>query len=362
LAADETDFPLVMRGYDRGLVDDSIKDFRKELINLTNLNTQLASELREAQNRLIELEKDAAEAKNPSYAGVGAKAAQILSTAEELALRLVVDAESEREGILATVGSEVEQKKADGQDYYEELVAEAQRRSERIINSARADYDETLAKAAIEAERIIEEATREAGAIRGAISTEVARMRASSKREIEVRESASARDLAERRLILERTLTQPIDETLKESLLSEQARIDLDLELTARRAEAEETYQRKYQEAVAQTQKYLDDANAQISNALTRLAAARLEAETLEAAAKSINKATTEEARNKAEQIIVVAESEARAILAATQAKVTNRLHVMESAERKLTNERDSIMVYLDNLKQVIDQVSKDIK
>ena len=362
MAADETDFPIAMRGYDRGLVDDAIKDFRKELINLTNLNSQLAAELREAQNRLIELETDAAEAKSPSYAGVGAKAAQILSTAEELALRLVVDAEAEREGVLSRVSAEVEQQKADGQDYYEELVAEAQRRSERIINAAKSDYDETLAKATVEAERIIEEATREAGAIRGAISTEVARMRASSKREIEVKESAAARELAERRLILERQLTQPLDETLKTALVAEQARIDLDLELTARRAEAEETYQKKYQEAVAQTQRYLDDANGQLSNALNRLAAARLEAETLEAAAKSINKATIEEARNKSEEIIVAAESEARAILSATQAKVTQRLHVMESAERKLTNERDSIMVYLNNLKQVIDQVSKEIK
>ena len=71
MAADETDFPLVMRGYDRGLVDDTIRDFRKELINLTNLNNQLATELREAQNRLIELQANAQEAQNPSYAGVG---------------------------------------------------------------------------------------------------------------------------------------------------------------------------------------------------------------------------------------------------------------------------------------------------
>ena len=362
MAADETDFPLVMRGYDRGLVDDSIRDFRKELINLTNLNSQLATELREAQNRLIELENEAAEVRNPSYAGVGAKAAQILSTAEELALRLVADAEAERDGILSTVSAEVEQQKSDGQEFYDELVAEAQRRSERIINAAKTDYDETLYKAKTEAERIIEEATREAGAIRGAISTEVARMRANSKREIEVKESSTARELAERRLILERSLTQPIDETLKTALLSEQARIDLDLELTARAAEAEQTYQKKYQEAVAQTQKYLDDANSQLSGALTRLAAARLEAETLEAAAKSINKASIEDARNKSEQIIVAAESEARAILSATQSKVTQRLHIMESAERKLAHERDSIMVYLDNLKQVIDQVSKEIK
>jgi hypothetical protein len=34
----------------------------------------------------------------------------------------------------------------------------------------------------------------------------------------------------------------------------------------------------------------------------------------------------------------------------------------MESAERKLSHERESIMVYLNNLKQVIDQVGKEIK
>ena len=107
MAADETDFPLVMRGYDRGLVDDAIKDFRKELINLTNLNNQLASELRDAQNRLIELESAAQEAKSPSYAGVGAKAAQILSNAEDLALRLVADAEAERKGVLDGVTAEL---------------------------------------------------------------------------------------------------------------------------------------------------------------------------------------------------------------------------------------------------------------
>lgn len=362
MAADETEFPVVMRGYDRGLVDDAIRDFRKELINLTGLNTQLVSELREAQNRLIELENEAQEASSPSYAGVGAKAAQILSTAEELALRLVVDAEAERDGILASVSAEVEQQKGDGQEYYDQLVAEAQRRSERVMNAAKSDYDEAMAKARLEGERIIEEAIREAGNIRGAISTEVARMRATSKRELEVKESAAARDLAERRLIVERQLTQPVTEVLTGALLGEQARIDLDLELTARRAEAELIYQKKYQEAVAQTQRYLDDANAQLSNALIRVSAAKLEAETLEAAAKSINKATIEAARTRAEEIIVAAESESRAILASTQTKVTQRLHQLESAERKLSNERDSIMVYLNNLKQVIDQVSKDIR
>ena len=361
MAADETEFPTAVRGYERGAVDDAIKDFRKELLNLTALNNQLALELREAQNRLIDLDQQLAENKSPSYAGVGAKAAQILSTAEDLANRVVADAEAERTAILAGIETDIEQRKSDSQEYYDELVAEAQRRADRIINSAKTDYEDALSKANREAQRLIDEAMREAGGIRGAISTEVARMRATAKRDIEVKSAESDRVLAERRLILERQLTSEIQEQLTVALISEQARIDLDLELTARRAEAEKEYQRKYQEAVSQTQKYLDDANAQLSTALTRVATARLEAETLEVGARSINKKTVDEAREKAEAIIAAAELEARTDLSDAQAKVAARLNKLDNEERKLALEKEGILTYLKNLKQVIDQINKDI-
>ena len=361
MAADETEFPTAVRGYERGSVDDAIKDFRKELLNLTALNNQLALELREAQNRLIDLDQQLAENKSPSYAGVGAKAAQILSTAEDLANRVVADAEAERTAILAGIETDIEQRKADSQEYYDELVAEAQRRADRIINSAKTDYEDALSNANREAQRLIDEAMREAGSIRGAISTEVARMRATAKRDIEVKSAESDRVLAERRQILERQLTGDIQEQLAVALISEQARIDLGLEMTARRAEAEKEYQRKYQEAVSQTQKYLDDANSQLSTALTRVATARLEAETLEVGARSINKKTVDEAREKAEAIIAAAELEARTDLADAQAKVAARLHKLDTEERKLALEKEGILSYLNNLKQVIDQINKDI-
>ena len=361
MAADETEFPTAVRGYERGAVDDAVKDYRKELLNLTALNNQLALELREAQNRLIDLDQQLSENTSPSYAGVGAKAAQILSTAEDLANRVVADAEAERIAILAGIETDIEQRKTDSQDYYDELVGEAQRRADRIINSAKTDYEETLAKANLEAQRLIDEALREAGSIRGAISTEVARMRATAKRDIEVKSAESDRVLAERRQILERQLTGEIQEQLTVALISEQARIDLDLEMTARKAEAEKEYQRKYQEAVSQTQKYLDDANSQLSTALTRVATARLEAETLEAGARSINKKIVDEAREKAEAIIAAAELEARTDLADAQAKVAARLHKLDNEERKLALEKEGILTYLNNLKQVIDQINKDI-
>jgi hypothetical protein len=361
LAAEETEFPVGLRGYDRASVDDAIRDFRRELLNLTTQNSTLANELREAQNRLVALETELSENKNPSYAGVGAKAAQILANAEELALKLVADAEGDREAMLRAAASTIDQQKLDAQAYYDELVAEANRRADRIINSAKNDYDETMAKAKMEAEELVNDAIREAGATRGAVATEVAKKRATAKREVELKQAESDRALAERKLILERQLMQPFGQALADSMLSEQARIDLNLELTARRAEAEAEYLRKHQEAVAKTQRYLDDANAQLSNALTRVAAAKLEAETLEAGAKSINKTSTEQARAKAEQIIAAAEAEARNIIAGTKSKVAERLTQLEEAERKLTNERDSILVYLNNLKQVIDQIDKDI-
>jgi len=361
LAAEETDFPVVMRGYDRAAVDDAIRDFRKELINITTLNNQLVSELREAQNRMISLEKDASEQKTPTYAGVGAKAAQILSSAEELALSLVADAETERSAIIDTVAQDVEQLKADGQEYHDQLVAEAQKRADRIINAAKTDYDETMAKATAEAKAIVDEAQRQAGSLRGSVSTEVARMRATAKREIEVKQSEADRQIAERKLIAERQLTGSIEQELKDALLSEQARIDLNLELTARRAEAEAEYQKKYQEAVAQTQKYLDDANTQLSTALIRLSTAKLEADAIETGAKSDNKMFVEMARKRADEIIANAEIEARSILASTQTKVAQRLHDLEAQERKITHEKSSILVYLENLTAVIEQIKQDV-
>jgi len=361
LAAEETEFPVVMRGYERPLVDDAIRDFRKEILNLTTMNSQLVAELREAQARITYLESRISEDENPSYASVGAKAAQILASAEELALKLVADAEAERAALLASATADAEQRKTDGQDYHDELVAEANRRADRIINAAQADYDEAMANARRDGEGLVSEAIREAASIRGAVATEVAKVRATAKRETELKLAENDRQLAERKLIMQRALLSPIQQTLVDAVLSEQARIDLNLELSARRAEAEAEYQRKYQEAVASTQRYLDDANSQISNALGRVAAARLESETLETAARSINKKSTEEAKAKAEQIISAAEIEARSILAKAKAKVAKRLEQLEVAERRLSQERDSILVYLANLKKVIDQITKDV-
>ena len=136
LSAEETEFPLVMRGYERESVDDAIRDLRRELLQLSAQNAQLAAELRETSNRLIAAEGQLGEVGEPSYAGVGAKAALILSTSEEQAKRLVLDAETEASLTRKNLHEELEAQRNEAKGYYDALVAEAQRRADRILNAA----------------------------------------------------------------------------------------------------------------------------------------------------------------------------------------------------------------------------------
>ena len=111
MAAEETEFPLVVRGYDRAAVDDALRDLRREILQLSGQNAQLATELRDTSNRLIEAQQTISEVGEPTYAGVGAKAALILSTAEEQAKRLIQDAEQERDRIRKNLAVELDEQR-----------------------------------------------------------------------------------------------------------------------------------------------------------------------------------------------------------------------------------------------------------
>ena len=357
--AEQNEFPIVIRGYDREAVDDAFRNLERELLRLNAQNTQLAGEVRQAREQIGELEKQLGSMAAPNYATVGANAAEILSLAEEQAQRILADAQNERARQLKALELEAEDIRGEAKGYYDSLVAEAQRRGERLLNGSKVEADELLNQSRAQAAGMIDEATREAAAIRGAISTEVAKMKANAKREIESRRTAFERELAERRMILERELTQEIDSELAARLVTEEARINLDLELTARRAEAEKEYLAKHQEAVAATQKYLNEANEQLRTAMLRANTARLEAETLEAAAKSINKRTREEAKAKAEAIIVAAEAEARAIIAASHDQASEKAAKLAEQVANLERERDAIQIYLDNLNNVVSRAQR---
>ena len=361
MSVDGSEFAIAMRGYDRDAVDEALRLLRKELLQVNAQNAQLAAELREKNELANELQARLNESEAPNYASVGTRAALILSTAEEQSLRIVADAEAERDRILSDLEGELADLREEAKNYYDSLVSEAQRRAERLQTQAKADYDQIISEANASAHDIVDEATREAGSIRGNIATEAARLRATTKRETELMKAEVARKLSEQRLIEFKKSHKDLDVKAAEALISESYRIDLELELTARRAEAEAEYLRKHQEAVAATQKYLDDAQSSLATAKVRANAARLEAETLEAAAKSVNKRTRDEAKEKAEQILVNAEAESRAILAEAENKTRLEVRRLKTAIAKLNNERDAVLIYLRNLRAVVDTAEQSI-
>jgi cell division septum initiation protein DivIVA len=354
MSGEEALFPRTLRGYATKAVDEAVLDLNRDILRLSAQNAQLVEELKQTKVEIESQKLKLEEAQSPTYAGLGNQAAIILASAEDQATRLIALAESEKIRILGSIQEEVGAKRNEADSYYESLVAEADRKGQRAINLARGEANELVTKAQLEAKRIVEEATREASAIRGEIATEVAKLRADTKRQTELLKSNTDKDIAEKRLLLQKQTVREIDLEKAALLISEQARIDLELELSGRRSEAEAEYLAKHQEAVHQTQKYLDDAKAQLQTAIARTSAAQLEAETIESAARSINKKTTDEARIQAETLIAMAESEARNLIAEAKAKVEKELEESTMKLQQLEVERRTVGSYLEQLEKVI--------
>jgi len=361
LSGEATSFPTAMRGYLKSAVDDAFLDVNRDVLRLSTQNAQLVDELKQAKAQIDQLSAKLAEAQSPTYTGLGNQAAIILASAEDQATRLLGHAESEKTRILGSINEEVESKKNEAKNYYESLVAEADRRVERVINSAKVEANEILEKARNESSRLIEEATRESGSIRGEIATEVARLRADTKRQTENIKAMVDRNLAEKKLLLQKEMIREIDTEKAALIIGDQARIDLELELTARRSEAEENYLRKHQEAIHQTQKYLDDAKSQLHLAIARTNAAQLEAETIESAARSINKLTTDAARDQAEQMIAMAEAKSRQIIADAKNLAAREVDEANSKLAKLEIERRTVGSYLEHLEKVVEASRKSL-
>jgi len=354
MSGEDPQFPTALRGYSRAVVDEAVLDLNRDILRLSAQNAQLVEELKQAKLEIEALGSKLEENKSPTYAGLGNQAAIILASAEDQATRLMAHAEAEKIRILGSINEEVETKKAEADSYYESLVAEADRKGQRSINVARGEANELLAKAELEAKRLLEEATREASAIRGEIATEVAKLRADTRRQTELLRAEAEKDVIEKRLLLQKQSVREIDSEKAALLIGDQARIDLELELTGRRAEAEKEYLAKHQDAVHQTQKYLDDAKLQLQNAIARTNAAQLEAETIESAARSINKKTTDEARLQAETLIASAEAEARNLIADAKAKVAKELDETTAKLKQLEVERRTVGSYLEQLEKVV--------
>jgi uncharacterized protein YjgD (DUF1641 family) len=131
------------------------------------------------------------------------------------------------------------------------------------------------------------------------------------------------------------------------------------VELKARRDEAEQDHLTRHQQAVAQTQKYLDDSTKQLADTNARTVELRALNEKLDAGARDEAKVQRSAANDEAERIVREAEERAAALLADTETRTRELVTDAEDRLAQIRIERDAVAGYFESLRSVLTQAEK---
>ena len=405
MAVEDSEFTTELRGYKRSEVDDIISELRTELIQAAKDRQGALEELKVATEQLAALHASTGENQAPTYAGLGGRLEAVLRIAEEQSTRIIGQADIDSERMIA-------QAKLESADILESASREAQRITTDATNSAantldgaKAQAEALVASATEEAERVRSEAIDGAAAIRGSVATEAAKLRASAKRETEALRSETKREISELKVVAERELNDAratagslskdiqverasheltLRKIQEEAALAktnmereiaetsarlkfendnqaqvlaraaEQARADLDAELAARRAEAERELLDTHQKAVELNNRFLSEAETQLSETKERLTAVRGEQKKILAAIDEANRLGKNAAEKAASQTIAAAEDRAAEIIRLAEIEATARVAAAERRLVELRAERDTIAGYVESLRSVV--------
>ena len=405
MAVEDSEFQTELRGYKRSEVDEIISELRTELIQASKDRQSALEELKAATESLTALQASSGEAESPTYAGLGGRLEAVLRIAEEQSTRIIGQADIDAERIIASA-------KLDAAETLEAAAREAQRINQDATNSAtntldgaQAKAEATVAEATAEAERVRAQTINEAAAIRGAVATESAKLRASAKRETEALRAEAMREISELKVVAERELNEArakastlskeiqverasheltLRKIQEEAALAktnaehevtettarlaydnenqakelarnaEQARADLDAELSARRAEAERELLDTHQKAVELNNRFLQEAEDQLSETKDRLTGLRKEQKKIISAIEEANRTGKNSAEKAASETIAAAEARAAQIIRQAEGEATNRVAAAERRLVELRVERDTIADYIESLHAVV--------
>jgi len=348
--ATDSRFELVRRGYDPSGVDRELRSLNLEINRLQEQNIELTKKLDDAKSQLEHVEHELSLRTQTSYSALGSKAASLLASAEQQAIELVADAKLEAQEIADRVESELEVKAAEAEQKYQEMLESSEKRSARRIAEAEAEAKSIVAAAEARAKQTLLEVEAEAARLRGQVATDVASMRVSATRELELRRAELEAEFASRLL----NATDDPNDAARERVT-----LELEAQLALRRKDAETEYQEKHQEAVRQTQQYLDSAQKDITDLKLAARTLRLEVETLELEATKTQTRMLKEARDQAEALVHAAELEALQTAEAARSEASELVRDAKSDLAVLQNAVESSKTYLENLRSVVAELER---
>jgi cell division septum initiation protein DivIVA len=408
MALDDSDFTTELRGYKRSEVDDVIRDLRGEIIKASKDRQSALEELKVLQEQLLTLQATGGTDATQTFAGLGGRLETMLRIAEEQSTRLIGQADIDAERMIARAKAEASDILEAASRDAQRLVQDAQNSATTTVANATAEATVMAAEAKADAERVRQEAIDEASAIRGAVATEAAKMRATAKRETEALRSEVKREISELKVVAERELNtarsdaaalareieverasheltlrkiqeeaalaktnmeHEVTETTARlafdnenqaahlARIAEQARTDLEAELAARRAEAEKDLLEAHQKAVELNNRFLQEAEEQLSETKARLAELRKDHKKIIHAIDEANRSGKSTAEKAASDTLQAAENRAAEIVRSAEEEATSRVAAAERRLVELRAERDTIAGYVESLRSVVSKV-----
>lgn len=349
----DTEFTRVLRGYDATEVDKAISKLRRELLALKTGFDEQAATIVAITGELENIQSNANQLRQPTFSGLGAKLASTLSTAEEQSARLVARANADAHNILLAATRDAEQLRVEANTDARHIREAADVAANETLFDAKNRAHLLVTEAEHDAHVLLSDAENAASEIRGASATEIANARSTAKRELDQQLAEHERQIAEARLVLIAKRPEGVD--INEELMQI---LKIDADRAARIDEAEADFLARHQEAVAQTQKYVDDGQVQAAVARTSAlererAALAMETEaiakahTLRTEASAFVAQVTTDSETRAAQLVSDAASKAAVILAEAEAEVAD-----------LRVEREAVASYLEGLRLVLAQAS----
>jgi hypothetical protein len=347
LAPEFNRFQTTRRGYEPAAVEKELVALNSELVRLQNQNQDLNQQLKQTRLQLSQAEAQLRASAEPNFSALGAKAADLLATAETISLELRQANELELEEIRLNAAQDLAALREKAELDYKEQLEAATRRSARAIATSKHEAELLVASAKEESEQLRKQTERELAKLRGRVATEVAAIRTASLRELELRKAEAQKELAQNRFLL-------AEEFGDNERATELALSTLEAQIAERNRAAEQEIFEKHSEASRKTQAYLDSATQDLGELQQAAALLRLEIQALEMDAGRTQSNLISDARKKAEAIVHAAELEASSLKLEAQKQISEREKKAKLALRKIENRVAASEIYLENLRSVV--------
>ena len=135
-------FPVSRRGYDKQAVDDYVRALEMQLVEARNRADSLQQSVAPMQQQLEETRRQLEASANPSYAGLGDRAAQILRLAQDQASEALEEAKREAEELRANAAKEASAARATGDREAEDIRTVALNEADSMRRTAEGDAAE----------------------------------------------------------------------------------------------------------------------------------------------------------------------------------------------------------------------------